>query len=171
MNTLFKRKALDFKSFLCFRQIIGIFFMLILLSVSSKVYSQVVEAEEEIPIEEQVFLMVEVPPSFPGGDKARNEFLRKNLVYPDKERDNGIQGLVVVNFIVEKDGSLSNLKVLKGVTPAMNDEAVRVIKAMPKWTPGLQRGKPMRVSINLPLRFTLADEKVKDSKKQKEKKK
>ena len=70
MNTLFKRKALDFKSFLCFRQIIGIFFMLILLSVSSKVYSQVVEAEEEIPIEEQVFLMVEVPPSFPGGDKA-----------------------------------------------------------------------------------------------------
>ncbi|MBT3301106.1 MAG: energy transducer TonB [Bacteroidetes bacterium] len=112
------------------------------------------ETKEEV-VEEQIFYMSEDPPSFPGGDKARNQYLRESIRYPDIERDNGIQGPVVVNFVVEKDGSINNVKILKGLTPNINEEAIRVVKDMPRWVAGKQRGKPVRVYVNLPIRFTL----------------
>ncbi|MBL6962221.1 MAG: energy transducer TonB [Bacteroidetes bacterium] len=114
----------------------------------------ITEEKEEV-IEEQIFFMSEDPPEFPGGDNARNKYLRQSIRYPDIERDNGIQGQVVVNFVVEKDGSINNVKILKGITPNINEEALRVVKEMPNWMPGKQRGKPVRVYVNLPIRFTL----------------
>lgn len=128
--------------------------MLTFLCMSAK--SQVVE-EQEVKIEkDSVFYMVEKIPEYPGGDKARNEFLSQNIVYPKYERNNNIQGMVVVGFTIEKDGSLSGFRILKGVTPAIDAEALRVCKMMPNWTPGEQRGKTVRVSINLPIRFALS---------------
>lgn len=114
----------------------------------------VIEEEEEVA-EEQIFLVVEDTPEFPGGEAQIFKYLSDNIEYPTMERDNGIQGLVVVSFVVEKDGSITNVKVLKGVTPNINAEAERVVKKMPRWKPGRQRGKPVRVAINLPIRFTL----------------
>lgn len=94
-------------------------------------------------------------PSFPGGDLARLNFLRYNINYPEEEKKKGIQGVVIVTFTVEKDGSLSNIKVTKGVSAGINEEALRVVKLMPKWYPGVQHGKPVNVTIKLPIRFTL----------------
>jgi protein TonB len=105
--------------------------------------------------EEEVFLVVEVMPAFPGGDKAMLDYLSKESKYPEFERDNGIQGEVVVFFIVEKDGSLSNVRVEKEGIPNLDAEAIRIVNAMPNWTPGTQRGEPVRVQINFPIRFTL----------------
>jgi len=104
---------------------------------------------------EETFLVVEEMPQYPGGEEASAKFIRDNIKYPNKEMKNGIQGLVIVSFIVEKDGSISNVKVLKSVTPALDAEAVRVISLMEKWIPGTQRGKAVRVQINYPIRFIL----------------
>jgi len=106
------------------------------------------------PVEE-AFLVVEEMPTFPGGDEARAQYFKENIKYPEIERDNGVQGLVVVSFIVEKDGSITNVTVLKGVTPNLDAEAIRVVKSMPKWTSGKQSGRAVRVTINVPIRFTL----------------
>ncbi|MEA3495371.1 MAG: energy transducer TonB [Bacteroidota bacterium] len=111
--------------------------------------------EEEEVSEEKIFMVVENMPEYPGGDRARDIFLRDNIKYPEMERDNGIQGLVVVSFIVEKNGKLTNIKILGGQTPNLNNEAKRVVRLMPNWKPGKQRGKSVRVTINLPIRFTL----------------
>ncbi|HPD64760.1 MAG TPA: energy transducer TonB [Bacteroidia bacterium] len=115
----------------------------------------VLQEEKETVVEEEIFFVVEDMPTFPGGEVALQKYLKDNIRYPEIERDNGIQGLVVVSFVVEKDGSVNKVEILKGVTPNINDEAIRVIKAMPKWSPGKQRGKPVRVTINVPIRFTL----------------
>ncbi len=102
-----------------------------------------------------VFTVVEEPPLFPGGEEAKNRYLRENLRYPDSAVNEGIQGNVFVHFIVEKDGRLSDVSVLRGVAPMCNREAVRVVSAMPAWSPGRQRGKPVRVQVILPVRFSL----------------
>lgn len=115
---------------------------------------KIIKKTEEV-VDDEIFMVVEDMPEFPGGDAARQNWIVKNMVYPEIERENGIQGLVVVSFVVEKDGSITNIKVLKSVSPNIDAEAIRVVKAMPGWKPGKQRGKPVRVTINLPLRFTL----------------
>jgi TonB family protein len=102
-----------------------------------------------------VFSVVEEQPYFPGGDDARHKFIEENIHYPDSALKNKIQGKVFVTFIVEKDGSLSNVRVLKGIDGGLDEEAVRVIKMMPKWIPGRQRGTPVRVQCNLPIKFIL----------------
>ena len=107
---------------------------------------------------EETFVIVEQMPVFPGGDEAMRNFIMNNIFYPEFERENCVQGLVVVSFIVEKDGSLSNFSLLKKVSPGIDSEAVRMLRLMPKWIPGTQSGKPVRVSINLPIRFTLSDD-------------
>ena len=86
-------------------------------------------------------------PSFPGGDLARLNFLRYNISYPEEEKKKAIQGVVIVTFTVEKDGSLSNIKISKGVSPAIDEEALRVVKLMPRWYPGIQHGKPVNVTV------------------------
>lgn len=106
-------------------------------------------------VKEEAFLVVEEMPTYPGGDDAMNAYFGNNIVYPDLERENGVQGLVVISFVVEKDGSLSNVSIYKGLTPNLDEEAIRVVRKMPKWNPGMQTGRNVRVIINLPLRFTL----------------
>jgi len=103
----------------------------------------------------EVYTVVEEQPCFPGGDDARLKFIKNNIHYPDSAVKNKIQGKVFVLFIVEKDGSLSNVRVPRGIGGGCDEEAVRVIKMMPKWIPGRQRGIPVRVQCNLPFGFFL----------------
>lgn len=114
-----------------------------------------IEVEEEEIVEEEIFTVVETMPSFPGGDIARIKFLQKNIKYPQMARESQIQGTVYVTFVVETDGSVTDVRVLRGIGGGCDEEAVRVIKMMPKWNAGQQRGKPVRVQFNMPIKFTL----------------
>ena len=113
------------------------------------------EEEEEDIGDEVIFQVVENQPEYPGGMPELYEFLRKNVKYPPIAKESGIQGRVFVNFVVEKNGSISNVKVLRGIGGGCDEEAIRVVKSMPKWKAGKQRGKAVRVSFNLPIKFTL----------------
>ncbi|HHL57920.1 MAG: energy transducer TonB [Bacteroidetes bacterium] len=117
-------------------------------------YIPPVEDEEEVS-EAEIFTVVESMPSFPGGMGALMKYLAENIKYPPLAKESGIQGRVFINFVVEPDGSISNVKVLRGIGGGCDEEAVRVVERMPKWSPGKQRGKPVRVSYNLPVKFTL----------------
>ena len=114
-----------------------------------------VEVEEEEVVEAEVFTIVEEMPAYPGGDAKLYEYLGKNIKYPQIARESGIQGRVFVNFVVEPDGSVSNVKVMRGIGGGCDEEAVRVIKTMPKWKPGKQRGKAVRVTYTIPVVFKL----------------
>jgi len=105
--------------------------------------------------EEPVFTIVEQMPEFPGGEAAMRKFIVDNIQYPKEAKKEGIQGRVYVGFIVEPDGSLSNIRVLRDINPLLSQEAVRMISTMPKWIPGKQGGKAVRVNYNLPITFTL----------------
>ncbi len=111
--------------------------------------------DDEEVVEAEIFTVVESMPSFPGGMGELMKFLGKNINYPTLAKESGIQGRVFINFVVEPNGSISNVKVLRGIGGGCDEEAVRVVKSMPKWSPGKQRGKPVRVSYNLPVKFTL----------------
>ena len=104
---------------------------------------------------EKTYVVVEQMPAFPGGDAALMKYLSENIKYPEAAEKAGEQGRVVVNFIVEKDGAISNVNVVRSVTPTLDAEAVRVIKAMPKWVPGKQDGQFVRVKYNVPVSFRL----------------
>ena len=114
-----------------------------------------VEVEEEEVDEQQIFTIVEENPEFPGGMAECYKWINKNLNYPTISAENGVQGRVTVNFVVNVDGSIVDVKVLRGVDPYLDKEAVRVVSKMPKWKPGKQRGKAVRCSFNLPVRFKL----------------
>ena len=123
---------------------------------------QETEIEEYIPIEEedeeeeaQIFTVVESMPGFPGGEAARIKYLNENIKYPQMARESGIQGRVFVTFVVEKDGKVTDVRVLRGIGGGCDEEAVRVIKNMPRWNAGKQRGKPVRVQFNMPILFKL----------------
>lgn len=105
--------------------------------------------------EDEIFMIVEAMPSFPGGQEALAEYVQENLKYPESARENGIQGRVFVNFVVEKDGSISNVKISRGLGGECDKEAMRVVQSMPKWIPGTQRGKAVRVSYIIPIVFKL----------------
>lgn len=113
--------------------------------------------DEEEVAEKEIFTVVETSPSFPGGDEARIRFLTNNIRYPQEARDAGISGTVYITFVVERDGSTSDVRVLRGIGGGCDEEAVRVIKMMPEWSPGKQRGKPVRVQFNMPIKFSLAE--------------
>ena len=114
-----------------------------------------VVVEEEIS-EQQIFEVVEDWPEFPGGQVALQSFLNKNLNYPIIAQENGISGRVSCAFVVNIDGSIVDIEVVRGIDPSLDKEALRVLATMPKWTPGKQRGKPVRVRFNLPVLFRLA---------------
>ena len=114
-----------------------------------------VEEEEEV-IEEEIFEVVEQMPEFPNGGMAGlMQFLSKNIKYPTIAQENGTQGRVTVQFVVNRDGSIVDAKVIRGVDPYLDKEALRVINSMPKWKPGMQRGKPVRVKYTVPVMFRL----------------
>ena len=115
-----------------------------------------VKIEEEVDEDEvTIFTVVENDPEFPGGMEALYKYLAQNIKYPALARDNGITGRVYVTFVVERDGSITNPKFLKDIGGGCGQEAIRVVKSMPKWTPGKQRGKAVRVQFNLPVNFNL----------------
>ena len=118
---------------------------------------QIEEPKQEVKQEvtQKIFDVVEQQPSFPGGQSALLSWLSSNIHYPPVAEENGIQGRVVVSFVVEPDGSVSNVQVVRGVDPSLDKEAVRVTKAMPKWVPGKQNGQAVRVKYNLPVTFKL----------------
>lgn len=113
----------------------------------------VVEEEEESA--QQIFTVVEDMPQFPGGDAELTKYLGKSVKYPVIAQENGIQGRVVCSFVINRDGSVVDAEVVRGVDPSLDKEALRVINAMPKWTPGKQRGKPVRVKYTVPVTFRL----------------
>lgn len=115
-------------------------------------------AEPEPPKHEEenkVFDIVEQQPLFPGGPEALMKYLSENTKYPVVAQENGVQGRVTVQFVVEKDGSISDVHVLRGVDPSLDKEAVRVVKSMPRWTPGKQNGITVRVNYRVPVLFRL----------------
>ena len=113
-----------------------------------------VDMEAEVA-EAEVFMVVEEAPVFPGGEEARIRFLQQNIRYPQLARESSIQGTVYVTFVVERNGAINDVRVLRGIGGGCDEEAVRVIRAMPKWMPGKQRGKPVRVQFNMAVKFIL----------------
>ena len=113
------------------------------------------EVVEEEVVEQEIFKIVEEMPAFPGGEAKLMEYVAKNVKYPQIARETGVQGRVYVNFVVEPDGSVSNVSVLRGIGGGCDEEAIRVVKNMPKWKPGKQRGMAVRVSYMLPVNFKL----------------
>ena len=103
----------------------------------------------------EAYTVIEQMPGFPGGEEKMYKFLAKNIKYPTFEKENGIQGIVYVSFIIEADGKISEAKVIKGVKngPGLDQEALRVVNMMPNWDPGKQNGKPVRVSMRFPVGF------------------
>ena len=113
------------------------------------------EVVEEEVVEQEIFQIVEEMPAFPGGEAKLMEYVGKNIKYPQIARETGIQGRVFIGFVVEPDGSVSNVKLLRGIGGGCDEEAMRVVKSMPKWKPGKQRGKAVRVSYQIPVFFKL----------------
>lgn len=95
-------------------------------------------------------------PEFPGGETERNKFLAENIVYPNATARKGYQGTVYISFVIESDGKVADIKLLRGPGGGLNEEALRVIGLMPKWKPGTRKGKPVRVLFNMPIYFKLS---------------
>ena len=126
--------------------------IMMLLSVAMLTANNVIAAKPASP-EPKVYDMVEKMPSFPGGSEALKEYLKKNTRYPNP--DACIQGRVVVVFVVDEKGNLSDVKVARSVEPSLDAEAVRVVKSMPRWNPGIEKGKAVKVRYTLPVTFRL----------------
>ena len=129
---------------------------------NDEVGGEVLKAKEEIkapePLkveEEKVFDVVEQMPSFPGGNTALMKFLNENIHYPVVAQENGVQGRVVVSFVVKRDGHITDVQIGRSVDPSLDKEAQRVVKSMPKWIPGKQNGSAVRVKFNVPVSFRL----------------
>ena len=121
------------------------------VAISAPVTSTpIVEEEDNV-----VFQVVEKMPSFPGGDAELFKYLSQNVKYPVIAQENGVQGRVICQFVVNRDGSIVDVEVVRSVDASLDKEAIRVIKSMPKWSPGQQRGKPVRVKYTLPVNFKL----------------
>ncbi|MDB4924330.1 energy transducer TonB [Mucilaginibacter sp.] len=108
--------------------------------------------------ENKIFSQVEKQPDFPGGLEAFGRYLSKNIHYPAIDRENNVTGKVICQFVVERDGSLTDIKALRGPSQSTMDEAIRVLKASPKWRPGIQNNRPVRVMYTVPISFTLGSE-------------
>ena len=126
------------------------------------IIQEVAPQDQEKPA--PIFTVVEVMPKYPGGRDAMYKFLGENIKYPQKAREEGISGTVYVQFVVEKDGRTTGFKILRSAEESLDNEALRVLKTMPKWEPGTQKGKPVRVQYNLPIKFKLDDEKEAEEK-------
>ena len=127
------------------------------LSLSKSASIGGIYVEEEV--EEGVFLVVEDDPEFPGGLDSLTRFIKAHLRYPQEALEKGIEGRVYVTFTIEEDGSVSNVRLLRDIGGGCGQEAVRVVKLMPKWKPGRQRGKAVRTQFNLPVQFVIPKDK------------
>lgn len=111
--------------------------------------------EEETREEGEIFMIVEEMPEFPGGTEALQKYLAQSVRYPVIAQENGIQGRVYIQFVINQNGEVTNATILRGVDPSLDREALRVVEAMPKWKPGKQRNRPVRVSYTVPINFVL----------------
>ena len=111
---------------------------------------------------EKVYTYVENPPSFPGGEKAFSKYLAENIIYPKEAKEKGIEGKVYLQFVINEEGSVTDVKIIrKSVNSSLDEEAIRVVKNMPKWIPGKQNGKVVKVQFTLPIVFKLDGDKKK----------
>jgi protein TonB len=133
--------------------------ILVLLIAARNAAAQDNKAEQEQhTISREVFTHAEQMPDFPGGKAALSKYLSKNIKYPEEAYKHNIQGKVHVRFIVETDGSISDIRIQKGLSHGCDEETLRVLKKMPKWNPGMQNGAFVAVYYNLPVTFSLAYE-------------
>ncbi len=139
------------------KNLFKIFMMLVFLSGAAKSQEA---AKGDATAKPEVFNYVEQMPAFPGGQQSMNDYLIKNIKYPKKAQEANIEGKVFVSFIVREDGKITDANVVRGIDPDLNAEALRVVKAMPNWTPGKQSGKNVAVRFNLPINFKLDDAKA-----------
>ena len=126
-----------------------------ILKVTQRVETEPVKAEPKPEVENKVFDVVEQMPSFPGGPSALMQYLSSNIKYPVVAQENGVQGRVVVSFVVERDGSITDVQVARSVDPSLDREAQHVVRNMPRWIPGKQNGQAVRVKYNVPVAFRL----------------
>lgn len=120
--------------------------------------------QHEASEDKKVYVMVEEMPEFPGGDKAFREFVNNNLRYPQEAIEAGIEGSVFITFTVETDGSISDIKSLRGIGGGCDEEAIRIIEAMPKWIPGKNKGRPVKVQCTIPIEFSMKKEQKQNQK-------
>ena len=130
---------------------------LLLMSLMAMMGLTTVNAQKTVVAEknQQVFDVVEQMPEYPGGIQALFEYLQQNVKYPEDAEKQKIEGRVIATFVVETDGSINNVEVAKPAFPSLDAEAVRVLSAMPKWKPGMQSGKVVRVKYTVPINFSL----------------
>ena len=144
--------------------------LLLLLSAFLIFQSEQTFAQDSAQVKEtrkeQIFMVVEVMPEFPGGPEKMLDFIARKIVYPDSAKEAGIEGRVIVQFVVDTTGDLIEAKVVRGIGYGCDEEVLRVISIMPEWSPGMQRGKKVRVRYNLPVKFQL----YRDEPKKKERK-
>ena len=136
------------------KRILFFFLLLVGMSLGMGVSAQVPK-DSANGVEDGAPVFVETMPEFPGGQSALFMYLQKNIVYPSAASEAGIQGKVYIRFVVDVDGSITQVEVLRGVEKSLDDEALRVVKKMPNWKPGTQGGKPVKVYFNLPISFKL----------------
>lgn len=135
---------------LCWRLLTAMSVLAILLMVNTNAMAQSKKIANDKVLEK-----AEVMPQFPGGNQAMMKFVSENVQYPEEAKEKEISGRVLVGFIVEKDGSVNEVKIVRGIGGGCDEEAVRVVKAMPKWKPGKQDGKTVRVSYTMPFFFKM----------------
>jgi protein TonB len=130
---------------------------LIMMSLMAMLGLTTVNAQKTVVAEknQQVFDVVEQMPEYPGGIQALFEYLQQNVKYPEDAKNQKVEGRVIATFVVETDGTINNVEVVKPAFPSLDAEAVRVLSAMPKWTPGMQSGKVVRVKYTVPINFNL----------------
>ena len=141
--------------------------LFLFLGFSTICFSQIVEIGNSISIEESdstnnseitdIYSYVEEMPQFPGGDEAKLKFLQENLKFPKSTLNNGIRGTIYISFVVEKDGNISNIRILRGLQQEIDEEVMRVVQSFPKWKPGKQRGRNVRVNFNMPIKINASE--------------
>lgn len=124
-------------------------------TVSLDVRSYELSSQKKVTDNSPIYEEADIMPSFPGGGEAMEKYLNDNIKYPKQARENDVQGRVVVSFVVERDGTLSNIRVVRSVDPLLDKEANRVISSMPRWKPGKKDGNEVRVRYKLPVKFRL----------------
>lgn len=128
------------------------------INIDAKLSAKAVEGVTEAPADDKtIFIGVETMPVYPGGDAAFNKFLSTHIRYPNMAKENGTQGRVFVSFVVEIDGSLTDMKIVRDPGSGLGEEAVRVLKTSQRWSPGIQNGKKVRVAYTVPVSFALAE--------------
>ncbi len=146
--------------FKCFVEILDKESVHLLVNVDEKNFKKKIidytpSEEEEFVDTDQLYVMVENMPEFPGGARGLREWIRSNVKYPEIARRNKVTGRVYVGFVIDKEGKVRDVKVLRSINPALDNEALRVVKSMPAWKPGVQKGIPVRVSYSFPISFQL----------------